>query len=99
MIRYIACCDCEAKAKAPPHPEDLLMGWKKRTILIAHSKVPADHHIEITTPSERIIEHVPKLRCDYCDKDIPDGDKVWAVTQWRSPEMEPGDWEEEFTAT
>lgn len=80
------------------HPEDVADGWRMRRRTIDKAKRHDHHQIEIHVVGEPAsIIPVPVLVCDFCNDEIPVGDRAVAVTMWQLPEGEPGDWEREFT--
>lgn len=88
MIQRIYCASC-AEHASPLHAEDRANGWHQRKVEII-AKCPANHAIIIGQE----ICNLASMRCDLCSAEMPDGQKVVAVTMWRG--QEPGPWEQQY---
>lgn len=99
-MRRIVCSECRTAATQPMHPEDVVMGFKRRIVTISRSKRPEglatkeivyrpDGHQDVT------IREVTSMLCDHCGEVIAYGEPVTAVTMWRGDE--PPEWEKEYT--
>jgi hypothetical protein len=83
------------------HPEDVMMGFNRRRVVIERARKPQDHAIS-TFVGESLgamklesVEQLASLVCDHCNEPIKDGSKCVAVTMWREQEPEP--WENDYT--
>ena len=96
MTRTIICKACHAKQK-PMHPEDVAMGFQRRTVQ-GLAKKPEVHGITILKGGKEVSrEELTTLQCDHCGLAIPDGSPIAAVTMWRTErEGEPLAWENDF---
>jgi len=89
MIRYIACLKCGEQFHV--HSEDVNEGWqvRKRT---GKATRPSDFGVTVSGGGKSTFLPYQEMVCDICNRPMPDGSIVTAITMWRN-EPEPDNWE------
>lgn len=94
MSRKILCEKCGVLK--PMHPEDVLMGFKRRRVQIGLAKKPDGLDVKIYEDGKLTERKILRsLFCDNCGEPIADGAPAIAETFWRG-EDEPAEWESEY---
>lgn len=75
---------------------DVANGMVERRSLIVSLKKPEKLVVTVTTAAGRHEVDCPKLCCDCCGGDMPDGTSAMAITQWRGLSPEPEKWEQTY---
>jgi hypothetical protein len=105
LTRRILCRECGHGWDV--HPTDWQIGIRNRRLLVELGTVPAGLGVQVQaiteTPDGAIhIHKSPKelatvIKCDLCGKEMPQGERAWAVTTWNiHREDEPGSWETKY---
>jgi len=100
VSRRIVCPECLRRGPVL-YAEDVALGMRSRVVEI-EAKKPERHTITLKTGDTLedlrtvAVEHLSSIMCDTCGQPIPDGERCFAITIWRTPN-EPPAWEKDYS--